>query len=296
MAENDGGANNNDNTNNNHSNNTRRPPPTSNPDTDTDVTKKLVPDAALVPGRALQLQLDAEEYNHDGDDEREYDHEEDDAAISRPPPQSQESQQQRTSPTTTPTPTPLAHVRFHSRVRITSGLRHSRRRSSGGNNNNNPLLDLSSSSSDSPSSSISAPLRYRSRDAVPREPLGQRISQLASQALKRRRAAAAAKMSRGAGVEWRRVDDDDGDEYAPLARAGLPFTYGATVPGPVPAPPAAATAALNGDSGGYFVDGESSSRICVRGREDIACGSWPWWALNRHVSWAGCLSQHRSCS
>jgi hypothetical protein len=86
-------------------------------------------------------------------------------------------------------------------------------------------------------------------------------------------------------------DGDDDDEHMPFAHAGLPFSYGATVP--TLAPAVAATAPLDDDSGSdIVVDGENDSRIYLRGQQDIAFGSWPWRALNRHVSWAGCLSQH----
>ncbi|KAI9460198.1 hypothetical protein BJY52DRAFT_1108524, partial [Lactarius psammicola] len=140
---------------------------------------------------------------------------------------------------------PFAHVRFHSRVRITSGLRHSRGTHS-----------LDSSDSDSPSSSISAPLRYRSRDADPRGPLGQRISRLAAQALQKRRAAAAT-------ITTSATRDE---EYAPLRPAGFPVvTYGAT-----------------GDQdSGNDGDGERRSQNDLHG-EEIAFGRWPWRAFNRH--------------
>ena len=267
--------------NENHSNHTR-PRHLSPPIPSADLTKN----AALQPGVE-------EEHEHDGDDEREYDHhEQDDSTLHHPPLQPQKKQPPQSPPSpSNSTSTPLAHVRFHSRVRITGGLRrHSRRFGSGGGGGND-----SSSSSDSPSSSISAPLHYRSRDTLPREPLGQRLSQLASQALKRRRVAVAAKKIRSVGTgagkrsngsSGNRWEEDD-DERAPLARTGLPFTYGTTVPTPA--------VAQGDDSGNDIVVGENGSRDHTRG-QDIEFGGWPSRAFNTRVSWTGCLLQRRSCS
>jgi hypothetical protein len=101
-------------------------------------------------------------------------------------------------------------------VRITSGLRSSR--------GNRTLND--SSDSDSPSSSISAPLRYRSHDTVPRLPLGERVSRLAAQALQKRRLAAAAAVASSTASRRLRAASND-REYTPFLRAGVPVTYGA---------------------------------------------------------------------
>ncbi|THH12829.1 hypothetical protein EW146_g7323 [Bondarzewia mesenterica] len=84
------------------------------------------------------------------------------------------------SPDSTPGPRPLARVRFRSRVRITSGLRHHR---------GARPQSVDSSGSGSPSSSISAPLRYRADEAAPRGLLSQRLSLLATSAWKKRRLA-----------------------------------------------------------------------------------------------------------
>ncbi|KAH9982184.1 hypothetical protein BGW80DRAFT_1247138 [Lactifluus volemus] len=264
-----------------------------------DLTKKPGPDVALQPGAEDQ-------HGHDGDDESEYDdhHEQNNSTTLHhplPPPQPEKKKPTQSPPRpsdstgTSPTPTsltPLAHVRFHSRVRITGGLRrHHSRRLGGGVLGN----DDSSSSSDSPSSSISAPLRYRSRETLPREPLSQRLSQLASQALKKRRVAVAAKKigsvgaaagkRRGSGSSNRWEEDDD--ERAPLARTGFSFAYGATVPTPA--------VAQGDESGNDIVVGENSSRNHRRG-QDIGFGGWLSRAFNTRVSWTGCFLQQRSCS
>jgi len=222
-----------------------KPLPLSDPDTpDTDSAKSTP--TTLFPENALRLQLDLDENGHDGDDEHdnEREHESGRGPHSelqqqrQPYPRQQHQQQQ-------PPSSSFAHVRFHSRVRITSGMRHSR-----------GTRSLDSSDSDSPSSSISAPLRYRSRDADPRGPLGQRVSRLAAQALQKRRAAAAAITTSA----------ERNEEFAPLGPAGFPVvTYGAT---------------RNQDSRND-ADGERRSQIDPH-TEEIAFGRWPWRALNRH--------------
>lgn len=230
-----------------------KPLPLSVPDTD---SAKSTP-VTFFPENALHLQLEVDENGHDGDDEHddECEHESErgrKSSLYHPELQRQQErqqypQQQQHQPQPLPPPsTSLAHVRFHSRVRITSGLRHSR-----------GTRSLDSSDSDSPSSSISAPLRYRSHDADPRGPLGQRISRLASQALQKRRVAAAATTRSAA----------RGEEYTPLSPAGFPVvTYGAT---------------RDRGCGGDDADSEQRSQINPHS-EEIAFGRWPWRALNRH--------------
>jgi hypothetical protein len=235
--------------------------------------------AAVSLGSALQLQLhlddDDDDNVHHGDDEQDYDRDDDapersysyshsrSSSHSPAPPTPPQPQPQ---PTSTPTPSPnpfSAHVHFHSRVRITSGLR----RSPG----NRTLND--SSDSDSPSSSISAPLRYRSQDSVPRLPLGERVSRLAAQALQKRRlaaAAAAAVASPAASRRLRATSDDR--EYAPFLRAGVPVTYGAV---------------QHGDLGAEDADTDDDNRSQIdelHGEDAVTFGRWPWRAPNRHVS------------
>src|SRR6266404_4221166 len=106
-----------------------------NPLSDTDPTKSTP--TTFFPGNALQLQLDVDENGHDGDDEHdnEYEHESGGGREYGPHSELQQQQQgrrqqqqqqhppQQQQPLA---PSPFAHVRFHSRVRITSGMRHSR--------------------------------------------------------------------------------------------------------------------------------------------------------------------------
>jgi hypothetical protein len=208
-------------------------------------------------------QPDDDGYDHYGDDEQEDDEPEREREHSPTPPptrrpiqqlpleQQQQQQQQQPLPMPTPAPSPfVAHVHFHSRVRITSGLHHSRGTSA---------LD-DSSDSDSPSSSISAPLHFRSRDSMPRTPLAERVSLLAAKTLQKRRAAAAASST----VPRFRARNG---EYAQLfGAARVPVTYGA---------------AQYGHSANDCVSGGSDE---PRDEDDIAFGRWPWRALNGRVS------------
>ncbi|KAI0288125.1 hypothetical protein BC826DRAFT_710107 [Russula brevipes] len=144
-----------------------------------------------------QLRLDCsavDDTDHDGDDEQEeHDHSDGPSPLrshlrSRPHsphalPTTQQQQQQPTPPAPSPC---AAHMHFHTWVRITSGLWHSHANMNP--NTNHTLND--SSDSDSTSSSISALLRFCSRDTGPRAPLTKRVSRLATQAWQKRRAAA----------------------------------------------------------------------------------------------------------
>jgi len=245
----------------------------------------------LFPGDTLQPQFrfnDDGDVDHDGDDEQENVPEDDsERSCSRshsplpaiyPPLAAAQHQQQhlqllrqpqlhQQQPPPTPTPTPfVAHVHFHSRVRITSGVRrpHGTRSLTSAND---------SSDSDSPSSSISVPLRYRSRDTVSRAPLTERVSRLATQALQKRRGAAAIAPSPTASSRRHLRARDQ--EYSPLFRAGLPATYGA----------AQRRSGNDDDAVDTVTDGADRRRpriIPSRGEDELAFGRWPWRALNRH--------------
>ena len=257
---------------------THTPPPIPTTDRDKpDSTCVKPPLTAITLGSAVQLQLQlgsgSDDNDHDGDDEQDYNRDDDDDDPERslshsrsdspaPTPPAQQQQQHQPQPTRTPTPTTsafAAHVHFHSRVRITSGLRRSR--------GNRTLGD--SSDSDSPSSSISAPLRYHSRSrAVPRLPLGERVSRLASQALQKRRIAAVASSTTTAS---RRFRARDYHEYSPFLRAGVPVTYGAAQHG---------YSRVADDD----VDSEDENGSRHNGENGIPFRTWPWRALNRQVS------------
>ena len=243
--------------------NTTRPHPPSDPQVS--YTKIATAPAPASFTTQPQHWLDEDVYDHYGDDEQEYgtgdtesDCERERSATSPPAQQQQQQQQQQRppqsqvqpqqpQPTSAPSPFVPAHVHFHSRVRITSGLRRS--------HGSTPHALGDSSDSDSPSSSISAPLHFRSRDTMPRAPLTERVSRLATQALQRRRAVAAMSRLRARDCE-----------YAPLVGAGVPVTYGAARYG----------VAVNGHRA-------NGVRDQSHGEDDSAFGEWPWRALNRHV-------------
>ncbi len=257
-------------------------------DTDTDTTPPIPTDgtcvkptiAAVSLGDTVQLQLrlDSDDNGHDsdGDDEQGSNRDDDGPEHSRShspvphasaPPAQQQQQQPQPTPSSAPTPTtdPLsAHVHFHSRVRITSGLRRSR--------GNHTLGD--SSDSDSPSSSISAPLRHHSRNTVPRLPLGERVSRLAAQALQKRRIAAATAAMASSTAASRRFRVRD-REYTPFLHAGVSVTYGT---------------GQHGDSEADDADSEDENRSQfddLHGADASIFGRWPWRALNRLVSCVG---------
>lgn len=218
---------------------------------------------AVSLGSAVQLQLRLDSDDNDGDDEQDYNHHDEDDLershshspvphVPTPPAQHQQHQPAPTS-TTTPTTSPFAaHVHFHSRVRITSGLHRSR--------GNRTLGD--SSDSDSPSSSISAPLRYQSQSTVSRLPLGERISRLAAQALQKRRMATASRSLRARD-----------NEYTPFLRA---------------APYGTARHGYSGVVDDADSEDEHTSQLNdLHGEDGITLGRWPWRALNRQVSSTG---------
>ncbi|KAI0063133.1 hypothetical protein BV25DRAFT_1899482 [Artomyces pyxidatus] len=148
-------------------------------------------------------------------------------------------------PTLAPASPTLARVRFRSRVRITSGLRHSRRQA----------RSPDSSAESSPSSSISVPLRHQADENNPRGPLGKRISVLAANAWQKRRHTA---------FDPSRADEERG-ERTPLTRGSTPRMYGD-----------------HGEEAQQESEQEYLAR--VRREEELAFGKWPWRALNRHVS------------
>jgi len=253
------------------------PIPTDGDEPDSTCVKPNLTAVSLGSAVQLRLRLDSDSGDHDGDDEQGYNpgDDEPERSLTRShshspvprvptPPAQQQQQQQQQAPQPAPTTTSpfAAHVHFHSRVRITSGLRHSR--------GNRTVGD--SSDSDSPSSSISAPLRYHSRSTGPRLPLSERISRLAAQALQKRRMAAASSTT-ASSTASRRFQTRD-HEYTPFSRTGVPVTYG--------------TAAQHGYSGvandADSENGNPSQLDYLHGEDGIAFRRWPWRVLNSQVS------------
>lgn len=159
----------------------------------------------------------------------------------------------------------IPKVHFRSRVRITSGLHSSGRSKNRGSTGRNSTADdgigtANTSASGSPSSSISAPLRYQADENNVLGPLGKRINSLALTRNKRNE-------------QLRRTDIGSSvSERTPL--------LGAPKYGPVP---------------GYMhqrrergrIAGESDDGSSARGlkrEEEIMFGRWPWRLFNRRAS------------
>ncbi|TFY53334.1 hypothetical protein EVG20_g10161 [Dentipellis fragilis] len=181
-------------------------------------------------------------------------------------------------PVPVPVPVP-ARVRFRSRVRITSGLRHHR-------NRDPDARSIDSSGSDSPSSSISAPLRYHADDSV-RGPLGQRLSVLAANAWQRRRLAAAVTQNGAVYASQHQGQDQPQGVPQPDERTALldrrrtsPYVGARTGTG------TGTDRQLGvGEDVGEDDDeqDEDAYLMARREEEDITFGRWPWRLFNRHV-------------
>ena len=178
---------------------------------------------------------------------------------------------------------PVPRVRFRSRVRITSGLRRSRHASDPTANPAHP--SPSSSASGSPSSSISAPLRWQADENAAWGPLGRRLSAYAHQNGWQKRVPTAPRSQlRNSGARQQPQPKSKMDERTPLIRPGRHVAY--------------VDAGLDG--GGEadderLIEGEFESddetepdgalrAAALKREEDAVFGPWPWRLLNRHVS------------
>ncbi|KAF9785903.1 hypothetical protein BJ322DRAFT_751368 [Thelephora terrestris] len=159
---------------------------------------------------------------------------------------------------------PIPRVHFRSRVRITSGL-HSGGRSRnldgarGNSTVENGIDTANSSASGSPSSSISAPLRYQADENNVLGPLGKRINSLAQTRNKRKR-----QLRRGAN------SDSSVSERTPFLRA--------SECGPVPDYTRQRRERSRIGSGDE--DEDCASRL--KREEEMIFGRWPWRLFNRH--------------
>ena len=117
----------------------------------------------------------------------------------------------------------LPRVRFRSRVRITSGLRRSRHASDSVAHGASPA----SSASDSPSSSISAPLRWQADENDAWGPLGRRLSAYAHQNGWQKRVPSALRGSLRSSTTTRQQPTAKAkmNERTPLLRAGRHVAY-----------------------------------------------------------------------
>ena len=159
----------------------------------------------------------------------------------------------------------IPRVHFRSRVRITSGLHSNNRSRNHERTGRNSVADdgvgtANTSASGSPSSSISAPLRYQADENTVLGPLGKRINSLAHTRNKRngqlRRASIGSSVS----------------ERTPFLRAS---EHG-------PAPDYMHQRRERGRVGSESEDEDPASGL--KREEDIVFGRWPWRIFNRHVS------------
>ncbi|RPD70796.1 hypothetical protein L226DRAFT_538610 [Lentinus tigrinus ALCF2SS1-7] len=237
------------------------------------------PKPCIVPGNALHLIDDdpaaprsatppslivvGDESEHgvevETDMDADIDGEEDDGerSASQPPPSS----------AARPTP----RVRFRSRVRITSGV-HRHRHSMSAAGGSTP----GSSTSDSPSSSISAPLRYQADENAPWGPIGKRLSQYAAAGGWQRRVhtgqGQGADANGGQGVGARGGRGARGyTERTPLLR---------------PPPGRHVYSESEDDDTGSMGESERTARAAaLRREEEVVFGKWPWRFFNRHWWW-----------
>lgn len=156
----------------------------------------------------------------------------------------------------------MPKVHFRSRVRITSGLHSSSRsRNRGGMGRNSTTDDgigtANTSASGSPSSSISAPLRYQADESNFLGPLGKRINSLALARNKRNEQLRRANI--GSSVS----------ERTPFIRA--------SECGPVPD-------YTHQRRGRGRIAGDEDFARGLKREEEIMFGRWPWRAFNRRAS------------
>ena len=168
-------------------------------------------------------------------------------------------------PPTVATRHSIPRVHFRSRVRITSGLHSSSRSRNQDGMGRNPTADggistANTSASGSPSSSISAPLRYQADENNVLGPLGKRINSLAQTRNKRN------------GQLRRATIGSSVSERTPFLRAS---EYG-------PVPDYTHQRRERGRIGSESDDGDSTSGL--KREEDVVFGRWPWRAFNRHAS------------
>ena len=160
---------------------------------------------------------------------------------------------------------PVPRVHFRSRVRITSGLHSSSRPRNYDNTGRNSTVDdgigtANTSASGSPSSSISAPLRYQADENNILGPLGKRINSLAQ--TRNKRNGQLRRVSIGSSVS----------ERTPFLRAS---EYG-------PAPDYTHQRRERSRIGSESEDEDLASGL--KREEDIMFGRWPWRVFNRHAS------------
>lgn len=183
---------------------------------------------------------------------------------------------------------PVPRVRFRSRVRITSGLRRSKHISgdAGG-------ASPTSSASDSPSSSISAPLRWQADENAAWGPLGRRLSAYASQNgwQKQRVPSAGPRNGHGhggvrpnGGHRQQPQPKPKMDERTPLVRSGRNVAYVDTgLDGGREADDERLMEGEYEDSDEDSVREDALRKAALKREEEAVFGPWPWRLFSRHV-------------
>jgi len=234
------------------------------------ITQEGSSPSTILPGNALQLHL--AEGGPDGvfgstptatSFSSNYSSNNPTATFNQPPPPPISLDDDQTPAVATRHTVPRVH--FRSRVRITSGLHSSSRPRNCDSTGRNSTPDdgigtANTSASGSPSSSISAPLRYQADENNVLGPLGKRINSLAQ--MRNKRNGQLRRVGIGSSVS----------ERTPFLRAS---EYG-------PAPDYTHQRRERSRIGGESEDEDLASGL--KREEDIVFGQWPWRIFNRHAS------------
>ncbi|KAM5542181.1 hypothetical protein V8D89_004054 [Ganoderma adspersum] len=172
---------------------------------------------------------------------------------------------------------PAPRVRFRSRVRITSGV-HRHRHSVSATGGSTP----GSTTSDSPSSSISAPLRYQADENAAWGPIGKRLSSYAASGGWQKRTQPQVRVQRYDG----QPNGVRGE--ATRGRGGLRGARGYSERTPLLRPPAGRgvhSEDEDEDSQGMSEEERTMRASALRREEEAVFGKWPWRIFNRHWWW-----------
>lgn len=189
---------------------------------------------------------------------------------------------------------PTPRVRFRSRVRITSGVHRHRHSHSQSGTAAPGSSTPGSSTEDSPSSSISAPLRYQADENATWGPIGKRLSGYAAGGWQRRPEGVQGQGQRQRQVQVQvQVQGQDGQRQGVYgARIGGARGRGARggrgyherTPLLRPSPGRTYSESEDGSEEGMGEE-ERTARAAMLSREEEAVfGKWPWRIFNRHVS------------
>lgn len=174
---------------------------------------------------------------------------------------------------------PVPKVRFRSRVRITSGVRKHRHLTPGAGLQEHQAPSTCSSCSGSPSSSISAPLRWHADENATWGPLGRRLSAYAGS--HKRTTTTPPKLSEG--MRATRTDERTpliGSQRARVAYVDNGLDGGGEADDERPR-------LINGeyeDDDLEETEELSLRALALKREEETVFGKWPWRLFNRHVS------------